>query len=275
MKILLVADYELRELWDHWDAVGKKRTESVELILSAGDIKPYYLEFLVTMLNVPCLYVRGNHDGYYDTAPPGGCIDIDGKVCELRVPLGSDQASNCGDAAGLPGAADAGYRTIRIAGLGGSMRYHEGPDMYTEREMRKRIRALRRSMRLGRVILSDGRTSVSRDLVKAYRASRLFKSASSSNNSTHVEAQQNPATITGSRPIDILLTHAPSFGHGDMDDLPHRGFACFNDLIEKIRPVYHCYGHVHHEYDPLMKRKSVHPAGTHLINVGGMYILDI
>lgn len=59
MKILLVADEELRELWDHWDHVGKSRTEGVELILSAGDIKPYYLEFLVTMLNVPCLYVRG------------------------------------------------------------------------------------------------------------------------------------------------------------------------------------------------------------------------
>lgn len=267
MKILLVADYEMRELWDNWDAVGRKRTEGVELILSAGDIKPYYLEFLVTMLNVPCLYVRGNHDGYYDVKPPSGCIDIDGMICELRVPCSSGQTAGSGDASGLPDAADSGYRTIRIAGLGGSMRYHEGPDMYTEREMTRRVRSLKRSLRLGRVIQSDGSRSISTDLIKDYRtAARNSRSSGSG----------AAAADTHSRkPVDILLTHAPSFGHGDMDGLPHRGFACFNDLIEKIRPAYHCYGHVHPEYDPLMKTESVHPAGTHLINVGGMYILDI
>lgn len=156
MKILLVADRELRELWDYWDTAGKKRTEGVELILSAGDIKPEYLEFLVTMLNVPCLYVRGNHDGMYDEKPPMGCIDIDGKVFELKVPAAADHddgntaAGNhdgntecgapdgsSGDAAGqtpasAPGADNSGYRTIRIAGLGGSMRYHKGGDMYAE-----------------------------------------------------------------------------------------------------------------------------------------------
>ena len=266
MKILLVADYEMRELWDYWEAAGKRRTEGVELILSAGDIKPQYLEFLVTMLNVPCLYVRGNHDGYYDVQPPRGCIDINGKICELRIPWAASEASE-GDAAGLPGAADTGVRILRVAGLGGSMRYHDGLDMYTEREMARRVRSLKRNMRLGKVILADGSLSISRDLIREYRSTRRNNKVS--------ESDTAPAAMNSRKPVDILLTHAPSLGHGDMDDLPHRSFACFNNLIEKIRPVYHCYGHVHPQYDPLKKRKSVHPAGTQLINAGGMYILEI
>ena len=237
MKILLVADYELRELWDCWDAVGSKRTEGVELILSAGDIKPEYLEFLVTVLNVPCLYVRGNHDGMYDDKPPLGCVDIDGRVCEVSG--------------------------IRIAGLGGSMRYHPGKDMYTEREMAKRVRRLRRQMRLGIVTGADGRTRISRE-----------------------RGTQGKAGVTGSgltrgegrsaagRPADIFLTHAPCLGHGDLSDLPHTGFACFNKLLEDFRPAYHCYGHVHMEYGGI-ERRSEHPSGTQLINVSGMYILEV
>ena len=273
MKILLVADYEMRELWNYWESAGKKRTEGVELILSAGDIRPHYLEFLVTMLNVPCLYVRGNHDGYYDVEPPGGCIDIDGRVCEIRITdpgrLSLHTGGDTGeDAAGLSEGTGAGVRTIRIAGLGGSMRYHDGPDMYTGKEMRRRIRSLRRSMRLGKVIQTDGRLSVSRDLALQYRAASKMASGKR-------RTGISPAAKDSVRPVDILLTHAPSYGHGDLDDLPHRGFDCFNDLIERIRPQYHCYGHVHSEYDPLLKRESEHPAGTHLINVCGMYILEI
>jgi len=31
-------------------------------VLSCGDLPPYYLEFLVTVLDVPLFDVRGNHD---------------------------------------------------------------------------------------------------------------------------------------------------------------------------------------------------------------------
>lgn len=215
MKILIVADHELRELWDYWNTAGRRRTEGVELILSAGDVRPEYLEFLVTMLNVPCLYVRGNHDGLYDEKPPMGCTNIDGRVCDIKG--------------------------VRIAGLGGSMRYRKGSDMYTEREMAWRVRKLTRRIRLGLFTDQDEKRYVSRGRAGG---------------------------------IEILLTHAPSYGHGDLEDLPHTGFRCFNRLIEDVRPQYHCYGHVHLEYG-LIRRESEHPAGTHLINAGGMYILDI
>jgi Icc-related predicted phosphoesterase len=59
-----------------------------------------------------------------------------------------------------------------------------------------------------------------------------------------------------------------------MDDLPHRGFDCFNDLLKRWQPDVHCFGHVHREYGNF-RRESVHPSGTRLINVSGMYILEV
>ena len=114
MKILAVADHEDPSLWDYYTP---KKTEGVDLILSCGDLSPEYLEFLTTVVNCPLLYVRGNHDGIYDRKEPLGCIDIDDRVYN--------------------------FHGLRILGLGGSYRYRPGEDMYTETEMRKRIRKLR------------------------------------------------------------------------------------------------------------------------------------
>ena len=38
--------------------------------------------------------------------------------------------------------------------------------------------------------------------------------------------------------VDILVTHAPAQGLGDMDDVCHRGFACFRTLLDRCRPLY-------------------------------------
>lgn len=264
MKILCVADTETRELWDHWDGVGRSRTEGVQLILSAGDISPEYLEFLVTMMGVPCLYIRGNHDGRYDEEPPLGCMCIEDRIVDIyedpvtgyAVPEENGAASKLRRMlrAGIPGEAgsrdsDAGEAgqagrgpAVRIAGLGGSMRYHEGPDMYTEQEMAKRVRKLRR--RLGSGLTKRG------------------------------PAAQGAGDGSGGTPVKILLTHAPSLGNGDLEDLPHRGFDCFNELIRQWRPDFHLFGHVHMEY-AAVTRETIHPEGTRLINVSGMYILEI
>lgn len=271
MKILVVSDHELRELWDYWDTAGRKRTEGVSLILSAGDVRPEYLEFLVTMLNVPCLYVRGNHDGLYDEKPPMGCINIDGKVAEItvqdRTADAGAEAKDSGDAAGLTQASDTGARTLRIAGLGGSMRYRKGTDMYTEREMRNRMRKLLRRILFGIVTGVDERF---------YRSSELSDQARAMGvNPFTKKRRENDAAPDVHGPVDIFLTHAPCYGHGDLEDIPHTGFKCFNRFHELVRPRYHCYGHVHLEYNALMKRGAEHPAGAKLINVSGMYILEI
>ena len=48
--------------------------------------------------------------------------------------------------------------------------------------------------------------------------------------------------------FDILLTHAPAYGVNDMEDIAHRGFECFLELLEKYKPKYFIHGHVHRNY---------------------------
>ena len=99
MKILMIADTEERRLWDDWTEETGERLSDIGLILSAGDLDADYLEFLVTMLNVPLVYVRGNHDGDYDRKPPEGCISADGRAMmhPVRAESGySGSEARCG-----------------------------------------------------------------------------------------------------------------------------------------------------------------------------------
>ncbi len=113
MKILAVSDEACPSLWDYYTP-GMLR--EYDLILSCGDLPAEYLTFLVTMARAPLLYVHGNHDGSYRTAPPEGCCNIDGQFVV--------------------------YHGVRILGLGGCQWYHPGPHQYTQRQMRWRIRKL-------------------------------------------------------------------------------------------------------------------------------------
>ena len=90
--------------------------------------------------------------------------------------------------------------------------------MYTEREMEERIRKAERIIRKRRM---------------TGRIKNLVSPAG-----TGSSKKDEPV-------FDILLTHAPCRGYGDMEDLPHRGFECFNVLLNKYSPQLHCYGHVH------------------------------
>lgn len=47
------------------------------------------------------------------------------------------------------------------------------------------------------------------------------------------------------RYLDIFVTHAPSAGIHDKQDLPHQGIYAFRWLVEKFKPRYHFHGHVH------------------------------
>lgn len=217
MKILMIADHEESALWGSWSERTAGMLSDVDLILSAGDLSAKYLEFLVTLLNVPLVYVRGNHDGAYDREPPEGCIDADGRMLEIECGRGSSRT------------------TVRVLGLGGSMRYRDDDaDMYTEKEMLGRVSKLRRKVFMDELVgrLSRGRSP------------------------------------------DILLTHAPCKGYGDMEDIAHTGFECFNTLLEEYRPKIHVYGHVHREYGNFT-RSIPHPSGTQLINASGYCITYI
>ncbi len=109
MKILAIADEESRYLWDFYEP-GKLK--DIDLIISCGDLNPDYLMFLVTLSNVPVLYVHGK----YETKPPEGCVCIEDDIFV--------------------------FKGVRILGLGGSMRYRPGKHQYTDAQMNRRVRKL-------------------------------------------------------------------------------------------------------------------------------------
>ena len=60
----------------------------VDLVLAAGDLPGYYLEYLATKLPVPVLYVPGNHENEYinegdGRIPASGVTNIHGKVVSV------------------------------------------------------------------------------------------------------------------------------------------------------------------------------------------------
>ena len=74
--------------------------------------------------------------------------------------------------------------------------------------------------------------------------------------------------------VDIIVTHAPPKGLGDAEDLPHRGFESFVELLDRYRPRYLLHGHVHLRYGRDIQRH--HECGeTKIINVCEKYDIDI
>lgn len=74
--------------------------------------------------------------------------------------------------------------------------------------------------------------------------------------------------------VDVVITHAPPKGVGDSDDLVHRGFAAFLELMDKYHPKYLLHGHVHLRYGRDQTRVREY-GGTQVINVCERYVLDI
>ena len=196
MKVLFVSDEESK---CYWDFFKKEAFEGIDLIVSCGDLDAEYLSFLTTMTSIPVLYVKGNHDYKYVNRPPEGCICIEDDIFE--------------------------FEGVRFLGLGGSYRYKEGGNMYTENEMRSRVRRL---------------------------WMKLFMK----------------------KGFDVLVTHSPAYGVNDGEDLPHRGFEVFVELIEKYRPKYFVHGHVHMNYGREYPREDM-LGETKVINSYISYIVDI
>ena len=74
--------------------------------------------------------------------------------------------------------------------------------------------------------------------------------------------------------FDILLTHAPARGVGDMDDLPHRGFEVFLTLMDRWQPRYHVYGHVHRNYGALEFVRERKYGETVVVNAYKRYVIE-
>ena len=74
--------------------------------------------------------------------------------------------------------------------------------------------------------------------------------------------------------VDLVVTHAPPAGVGDSDDIAHRGFEAFLELIEKYHPKYLIHGHVHMNYGMEQVREREY-MGTRVINTCERYDLII
>lgn len=74
--------------------------------------------------------------------------------------------------------------------------------------------------------------------------------------------------------VDVVLSHAPIYGCGDMDDPAHRGFECFRDFIEKYQPKLWVHGHVHKSYGhEFVRERSI--GETRVINASGKYEVEV
>ena len=83
MKILAVSDIELSFIYS---LQLSQRFKHADLLFSCGDLPYFYLEFMVSMLDRPLYYVRGNHahEKEYTVAgvrrEPQGAVDLHRKV---------------------------------------------------------------------------------------------------------------------------------------------------------------------------------------------------
>ena len=105
-----------------------------QLIVACGDLPFEYLAQLMNALNLPLVFVPGNHDpdiSGYRTSRAGLPLRA-GLPARLPWPDGAISAEQrVVDAAGL-----------RLAGLGGCRRYSTGPNQYTEWQQARRAHAL-------------------------------------------------------------------------------------------------------------------------------------
>jgi uncharacterized protein len=113
MKILAVSDVEVGLIYSPQIA---RRFQDVDLVIGCGDLPYYYLEYMISMLDVPLYFVRGNHASQTEIGTngerhfPWGAVDLHGKTAR--------------DESGL-----------LLAGIEGSVRYNFGEHQYTQAEM--------------------------------------------------------------------------------------------------------------------------------------------
>jgi uncharacterized protein len=112
MRVLTLSDIQVPFIYS---PQVSERFCGVDLVISCGDLPYYYLEYIISKLDVPLFFVRGNHahtveftSGGPRTAPLGA-IDLHRAVINQQGLL--------------------------MAGIEGSGWYREGPYQYTQSEM--------------------------------------------------------------------------------------------------------------------------------------------
>ena len=150
MKILAISD----EVVDFiYSPQIKDKYADVDLVLGCGDLPFYYLEYIVTMLDVPLYYVPGNHDRREQYLSDGrvvhraeGCEQLDLRVVRLSARNLASRRQAGAEAPSTP--------KLLLAGLGGSLRYNRDVGhQHTEAEMFGRAAGLAPRLIANRLLL--------------------------------------------------------------------------------------------------------------------------
>ena len=73
--------------------------------------------------------------------------------------------------------------------------------------------------------------------------------------------------------VDLIVSHAPVRGYGDDETVVHGGFEAFLKLLDKYKPRYWAYGHVHTRYGNMPRTHQRNE--TTLVNACERYMIEI
>jgi len=127
VKILALSDEVVERLYS---LCNNGHFSDIEMIIGCGDLPYPYLENIVSLLNVPLLYVPGNHDPKYNennslTYAQGGS-NLDLKLERVK--------------------------TFLVGGMGGSVQYRpDGTNQYTQADAYRRVFRLLPGLWLNRI----------------------------------------------------------------------------------------------------------------------------
>jgi uncharacterized protein len=114
MNILTVSDIESSLIYSPHI---RERFHDIDLVISCGDLSYFYLEYIISTLDIPLYFVRGNHardieHGYGGTrTAPWGAVNLHRKMVRDK---------NSG---------------LLLSGIQGSLRYNLGSYQYSQTEM--------------------------------------------------------------------------------------------------------------------------------------------
>jgi Icc-related predicted phosphoesterase len=197
MRILSLSDTVVSLIYS---PLIRSRHQGVDVVLGCGDLPYHYLEYVISSLDAPLFYVRGNHDKVIEygsagqRSGPHGGYDLHGRTAR--------------------------YRGLLLAGVEGSLRYRPGPFQYTQNEMWWHVLRLTPGLLRNRLLYG--------------------------------------------RYLDVFITHAPSAGVNDANDLPHRGINAFRWLVNVFQPALHIHGHIHVYYP--WQNQEIRQGATRVIN---------
>jgi uncharacterized protein len=112
MKVLSLSDVVIPFIYSPQIA---RRFMDIDFGIGCGDLPYYYQEYVISRLDIPFFFVRGNHSKELEVTSAGACKAPQGAVdLHLRV---------------------LNFKGLLLAGVEGSGRYRKGPFQYSQSEM--------------------------------------------------------------------------------------------------------------------------------------------